>query len=388
MSDYPHAHAEEQAQVPRIDGRKALIAIVLGVVLAGAAFTLIGAAADFKRLERAVALADRPWLALCFAGQLVSYLGYMLAYRDAASATGGPRFGFTTVARIVIFGAGAQVLGASVGGLAVDYWALRRTGTRAHTAARRVLALGTIEWSVLSLYACVAALLVLITGTRASPAMALSWLSVVPACVIAAMWLTSRRRVKRFTDPLPITSAGGPTALTRTLRSALAHTRAALADAIAGVLLVRHLLSHPIRYKGGTLGYPIYWAGDMLTLYAALRCFHVHPYVISMILAYATGYVISALPLPAGGAGGIAAGISLALHAGGIALASALLGAFVYRLFTFWLPVLPALALLPSVRQLQDELPRIPHTRPDSDELISFRRAADAEAEDASLTRP
>lgn len=43
----------------------------------------------------------------------------------------------------------------------------------------------------------------------------------------------------------------------------------------------------------------------MLTLYGALRAFGVHPNVITMVLAYATSYVISALPLPAGGAGGI-----------------------------------------------------------------------------------
>jgi hypothetical protein len=30
----------------------------------------------------------------------------------------------------------------------------------------------------------------------------------------------------------------------------------------------------------------------------------------------------------------------------------------VYRFFTFWLPLLPALALLPSVKQLNSELPR------------------------------
>ena len=70
-------------------------------------------------------------------------------------------------------------------------------------------------------------------------------------------------------------------------------------------------------------------------LYGALRCFGVHQPVIPMVLAYASSYVISALPLPAGGAGGIDAGIALALHAIGIALAPALLATFVYRLFTF-----------------------------------------------------
>ncbi|MGH2858044.1 MAG: lysylphosphatidylglycerol synthase transmembrane domain-containing protein [Solirubrobacteraceae bacterium] len=363
----------------QIDRRRALIAAAVALLLAGGAFAAIGQAAHFDRLTRAVGRAHKPWLAVCVAGQLVSYVGYMLAYRDAARATGGPRFDLPTVARLVIFGRGASVLGASVGGLAVDYWALRRTGTHAHTAARRVLALGTIEWTVLSLYACTAAALVLITGAQAPVAMAVCWLAVVPACVLGALWFTSARRVKRFTDPPPhCERQSGDGRLRDAVRGARDHLRAGLGDAIAGVLLVRHLLSHPVRYNGAAIGYPIYWAGDILTLYAALRCFGAQPPLIPLILAYATSYVITALPLPAGGAGGIEAGMSLALHAVGVALAPALLGAFLYRVVTFWLPIVPALGLLPSVGRLQDRLPRIPHTRPDSDERIPFRDPQEA----------
>jgi len=367
-------------QAPSINRRHALLAAAAAVLLAAAAFTLIGHAADFGRLQRSAARADRPWLAVCLAGQILSYLGYILAYRDAARASGGPRFGLGVVARVVIFGSGASVLGASVGGLAVDYWALRRTGTGAHTAARRVLALGTIEWTVLSAYACSAAALALITGTPAPLPMAVGWLVIVPACVLGARWCTSPRRVRRFTDPPPAPAQCADRQVhVRVLVRTREHLRAALGDAIAGVLLVRHLLSHPPRYPGATLGYPIYWAADMLTLYAALRAFGAHPNVITMVLAYATSYVISALPLPAGGAGGIEAGISLALHAVGIPLAPALLAAFVYRVFTFWLPIVPALALLPSVHQLRDQLPSIPHSDPDSDVGLDFRWIGDRE---------
>jgi len=41
-----------------------------------------------------------------------------------------------------------------------------------------------------------------------------------------------------------------------------------------------------------------------------------------------------------------------------VPLAPALLAALVYRFFTFWLPLLPALLLLPSIKQLSDDLPR------------------------------
>ncbi|MGH2888856.1 MAG: hypothetical protein ACRDNJ_04425, partial [Solirubrobacteraceae bacterium] len=104
-----------------IDRRRALIATAIALVLAGGAFAAIGQAAHFDKLTNALDRARKPWLAVCIAGQLGSYVGYMLAYRDAARATGGPRFDLRTVARLVIFGRGASVLGASVGGLAVDY---------------------------------------------------------------------------------------------------------------------------------------------------------------------------------------------------------------------------------------------------------------------------
>lgn len=173
-----------------IEVRKALIGALFALLLAGAAFAVIGQAAQFGKPQSAIGRADKSWLVLCLGGQLLSYVGYLLAYRDAARAAGGPDFDLSTVARVVMFGSGASVLGASVGGLAVDYWALRRTGAKAHTAARRVLALGTIEWTILSLYACSAAVLVLGIGKQAPLAMAVAWLTVVPACVLAALWFT------------------------------------------------------------------------------------------------------------------------------------------------------------------------------------------------------
>jgi uncharacterized membrane protein YbhN (UPF0104 family) len=85
--------------------------------------------------------------------------------------------------------------------------------------------------------------------------------------------------------------------------------------------------------------------------------------------------VISALPLPAGGAGGIEATITVSLHAIGIPLASAVLAVLVFRVITFWLPIVPALVLLPAIRRLHDKLPAVPHSERDRDERLSFRPA-------------
>jgi hypothetical protein len=71
---------------------------------------------------------------------------------------------------------------------------------------------------------------------------------------------------------------------------------------------------------------------------------------------------------------------ALTLHVVGVALAPALLAVFVYRLVTFWLPVLPALLLVPSMRRLGEKLSSVPHSERDPDERISFRPPADAAA--------
>jgi uncharacterized membrane protein YbhN (UPF0104 family) len=361
-----------------LHARPALLAVGLAALLGGGALALLGQAAHIGRLQRAAQVADVRWLAPCLAGQLLAYLGYVLAYHDAARADGGPRFDYRTTAQIVVFGAGAAVLSASVAGLAVDYWALRRTGTAARVAARRVLAVGTIEWTVLSMYAWIAAALVLVTGARAPRGMAIAWLCAVPVAVAAGRWFTAPRRVRRFVDFRPAPPPAGRGRPARIAFAAEQRIRAGLADAIAGVVFVRHLLSHPRRYLGGTIGYPIYWAGDMLTLYAAIRGFGIAIPVVPLVLAYATSFVISALPLPAGGAGGVEAAITLAVHGIGVPLAEAVLAVLVYRLVTFWLPVLPAVLLLPRIRRLHATLPKVPHTPRDHDEGVSFRPSTSA----------
>src|SRR5204862_129041 len=56
--------------------------------------------------------------------------------------------------------------------------------------------------------------------------------------------------------------------------------------------------------------------------------------------------------LPGGGAGLVEVLMTFALVWVGVPFAPALLGVLVYRLFNFWLPIVPALAVLPTVKSL------------------------------------
>jgi Mg2+-importing ATPase len=344
-----------------IDRRKALLSGVAAIVLLVGLVAIVGRVTSFHDMTRALSRADKTWFPVCLAGELLAYTGYIVAYRDTARVDGGPCFTLWTSARVVAIGFGAFVAGSSAGTLGLDFWALQRAGEKPHVAARRVLALNTIEWAVLATFACISAVVVLVRGETDAPlGMELGWLVVVPLCVAAALWVSSPARAERLSS-LPrkdVELARDP----RTWPHWAWHlARAGFSDAVGGVVIVRHILTRPLRHPGAVVGFPLYWAGDILALYAALRAFGAHAAVGALVLAYTTAYVVTALPLPAGGAGGVEAGLALSLSAVGIDLAPALLATLVYRFFTLWLPIAPALAAVTQVRALDAELPDVPH---------------------------
>lgn len=133
---------------------------------------------------------------------------------------------------------------------------------------------------------------------------------------------------------------------------------AALCSALAGLSILRSLLVAPPREHGlGLFGAAAYWAGDIACLWGALQVFgNPRLSLPALILGYATGYVLTRRSLPAGGAGVVEVALTFALHWVGFPFVRALLGVVVYRLFNLWLPIVPALVVLPAVRELRREL--------------------------------
>ena len=282
---------------------------------------------------------DPIWLPVCLAGQLVAYLGYVLAVREVARMDGGPRLSLSLTTRTVVAGFGVYAATHSSGGFAVDYWAFRRAGLARRDAIARVLGLGALEYAVLAPAALVSALVLLLGagGDHVRDAMTVPWLLVVPG-FFAAAWLTSPGRARRLLDP----GAGG-------------RSREALAHLVAGAVTLRAMATRPSRHAAGLLGVTLYWLGDIACLWAALRIFSAQVAIPALIVAYATGYVLTRRSLPLGGAGLVEVLMTFALVWVGVPIAPAALGVIVYRVFNFWLPIVPALAVLPTVRQLRQE---------------------------------
>jgi len=275
-------------------------------------------------------------------GEAFSYVAYTFVYRAVASARGGPRPDFLTALRITVAGFGAFVVGSAAGDLAVDYWALRRMGQKGSEAAGQVLALNTAEWMVLGLGACGCAIAMLAgVGPHAPFGLELAWALAFPLCLPGALYFTapSRRHLAR--------DCGG-------------KLRRAFAAGVRSVVILRSVMADRRGSLWIWLGGAFFWAAKLLTTWAALRAFGVSLGVAPLTVAYATGFAATTLPLPAGGVGGVDAARTYAVVLVGVPLGPAVLGTFAARIFSFWLPIVPAALAGRSLKRLQEDLPEVP----------------------------
>jgi uncharacterized membrane protein YbhN (UPF0104 family) len=326
--------------------RRTLATALIAALLGAGVWFLIGQAASYSKLLHAISRAHPWWLAAAVAAAMSAYLGYALLYRSVVGLADGPRprMGLTLRLTVAVFG--ASVIATSAGRLGSEYWTLRRMRERPPQAWSRVLAINTAQWALLATLACTGALALLLgAGGRAPLGLELAWLLALPLCTIPAIYLTSPARRSLAEDRgIPI--------------------RRTFAAALRGIILLRALAARPRALSRGAPGGLLYWTGELLTVWAALHAFGISIGFPSLVVGYATGYVSTMLPLPAGGAGGVDAASTYALTLVGVPLGPALLATLVQRLCTYWLPLAVALLASPALRRLRTDLPAVP--RPSS----------------------
>jgi uncharacterized membrane protein YbhN (UPF0104 family) len=340
----PAAQEAAPAALPfeRLDGRlKLLLLLALAVSLLVGVFLLVGKVAGYARTLDSLKEAKPLWLVVCFVSQVVSYAGYIALFRGLAAPERRrlPRLWLSIKVVFASLGATRLLATGGAGGLAVLYWAFHHTGRTRRQAAVRMLAFNVLLYAffgAVTLAAC--SLLLVGIGGDAPVWMTLPWIVGLTACFAAAAWVTSPGRAARLARP------------------AEGKVRSAFSAAAAATVFARRLLAHPHRNRGAVLGPPVYWFGDMLCLWAALRAFDVRLSPWLLVVVYATGYLANFLPLPTGGIGGVDAATTFAITAVGVPLSQAMLGVFAYRFFSFLLPTLPAVIAIPSLPRAGAEL--------------------------------
>jgi uncharacterized membrane protein YbhN (UPF0104 family) len=259
------------------------------------------------------------WLGLAIGALLVSFIGYYFTYRDLYRGEQQPPLPRRALAAVVV-----ASFGGFHGGAALDRYALQAVGFNEMESRVRAKALGGLEQGVLALGTSAVAICALMLGAR-YPALGFSlpWaVCPLPGFVIAFV-------LAEKLCPALFGASGW---------------RRPVAVFFESVGLIRHFFLHPRRHAGALLGMALFWAAELVALWASLAAFGLQTQIAALVVGYASGMLFTRRSGPLGGAGVLMLVLPLTLAACGLPLATALAGVFVYRLLTFWPPVPCALA--------------------------------------------
>lgn len=326
--------------------RRTLLFGLIALGITAAVVALIDQAVRNADLVSRLRGAMPGWLLVCALGETLAYAGFVVSYQAMARFCGGPRLPATLVVRVVGLSFGAFSVATAIGGLSVDFWALREAGEDAASASARVIALETLRWAVLALATCVAAVLVLVgVAYRRTWIVPVAWLVITALAFAGGLWVSAPSHRGLFPP------SGG-------------RLRRGLAIAVSALLYIRRLLVDRSGARRRAVGgAALFWAGELLCAWAALRAFGTRLGVAPLLLGYTTGYVSTGLPLPFGGAGGVDAALTGGFVLAGAPLGSALLGAVAFRVFSFWLPAVGAALSVLTVRGLRESLRQVRQAR-------------------------
>jgi uncharacterized membrane protein YbhN (UPF0104 family) len=301
--------------------RRPRIALLLSALIAGGTVVAIAASDSPRALWRAFEHMQPAWLLAALGLELLSYVGYVLAYRATVLTTGQPRLSLLLTIRLVVAGFGPFV---ALGGFSFDRHALSAVHRSRREARRQVLALGVVEYLLLAPGACICAVILLFDAHGASPALTLPWAFAVPPGFALAWWATQPRILHRF-------------------QRSHGRVRRWIGELLGGAQILRRVVLRPLEHPLALLGMGVYWAAEIACLAFALRCFGVVLSVPALVVAYATGYAASRRSLPLGGAGVTEALLTISLIAVHVHAPQALLSVVAYRLVNFLAPVIPGL---------------------------------------------
>jgi len=103
---------------------------------------------------------------------------------------------------------------------------------------------------------------------------------------------------------------------------------------------VREAIGHVRHADLSVLGSLLFWASNVAILWASFRAFGQAPPGAVIVMGFFVGMLGNLLPLPAG-VGGVDGAMIGAFAALGVSVDLAIVAVLTYRIFAFWLPILP-----------------------------------------------
>jgi uncharacterized membrane protein YbhN (UPF0104 family) len=309
-----------------------------GLIALAALLSLGGAAgmayiAGFGSVWKALQSPSWPWLAAAAAAVCVSFVGYYFGYRAIGKVEGGPD-DLDTRSRLAVVIAGFGGFLAHGGG-ALDEFVMRAAGGSKREAKVRVTLLAGLEHGMLAVPCTVAAIVLIVSG-RHKPGFDFSipW-AVGPAVGFAvAFWLAERYREKlRNKDGF----------------------RGKLGVLYDAIHLVRVMVLSPRTCGLALAAFVLFWVSDIFALWAGMDAFGFHMNVASAAVAFGTAMIVTRRTGPLGGAGILMVALPPTLWVSGAGWTAAVLGTFVYRVLTLWLPMPASFYALPTLRALGEK---------------------------------
>jgi uncharacterized membrane protein YbhN (UPF0104 family) len=306
--------------------RRAVLAAT-SLTLSLATLGLLAWDAGWAKAIHRLSHGDWTILAAVLAAHLLAYVGYTVGHHRLLNLGSERVVAWRQTTLILLVGFGAIP---SAGGLRIDQVALRGLGRSREEATISAIALAGIEMALLTPVAWVCALL-LIGAPGVPGSESISWAIAAPLLFVPTV-LAAARGTHRALAP-----------------DGERHRPPWLQDTLSGFARALQLARHPRCGAIVLAGVAVYWAADILALWLSLRLCHVELSVTRLILAYATGYLLTRRSLPLAGAGATELLLSIALTWVGVPLAAAVPAVLVYRFTDLSLTLIPALGGAPTL---------------------------------------
>ncbi len=339
----PETRADDSGLDLKVTPRRLVVLGVVVVVALVALYVLAPKLAGLQQTWHRLEDGSPAWLAVAAVTTFGMFAGYVWTfhgvYREAHL-----RWQESYQVCMAAFAASRLLSAGGAGGLVLQAWALRRAGLPARRVADRTVSFLVLQYLVYTM--CVVLFgYGLYFGVL--PGRAPFVMTFVPASL--ALAVTAAGLSLGFVSPdlqrrLSGWAAEGGGGRARRLVARLAVLPA---TASAGV---RDALGHVLARDKAIFGAVVFWASQLVVLWACFRAFGAAPQVGVLVVAFFVGMLGNLLPLP-GGIGGVDGGMFGAFAAFGTPLGNAAVAILAYRALTFWLPTLPGVVAFLQLRK-------------------------------------